>query len=267
MVLLLAMAFAMAAGLLAWGPVPITPADHRFADERASFGLPHFVNVISGLPLLAVSLLGLRATARGTWPSALRAPWLAFFAMCAALSAAGIAYHVDPGDIGFVLTHLFAAGALTTLTLGFLAERVDALFGHVRALAAGCGAVCLAGLWWWVGQWADGSGDLRPLLFLETLPLLLIPAGALGLTGRHTSAVDWLGMLGLYLLSRIAGFADTAVYAATEWISGHTLMHLAWAGVTGWLAYRAVVAPGAERSLTAVLGESTQRSTSLNTSS
>ena len=141
MVLLLAMAFAMAAGLLAWGPVPITPADHRFADERASFGLPHFVNVLSCLPLLAVSLLGLRATARGTWPAALRAPWLAFFAMCAALSAAGIAYHVDPGDVGFVLTHLFAAGALTTLTLGFLAERVDALFGHVRALAAGCGAV------------------------------------------------------------------------------------------------------------------------------
>ncbi|WP_280152979.1 hypothetical protein [Piscinibacter sp. XHJ-5] len=267
MVLLLAMAFALAVGFLAWGPIAITAADHRFADERAGFGVPQVVNTLAGIPLLVAGVLGLRAAKRGHWPTALRTPWSVFFVMCTALSAMGIAYHVAPNDVGLALNHLFAAAALASLTMGFLAERVDARLGSRRVLAVAMGAVAAGGLWWWIGQGANGSGDLRPLLFLETLPVLLIPAGALSLAGHHTGAGDWLGMLGLYGLCRMAGIADSTIYALTGAISGHTVMHLSWAAVAAWLAYRAAVAPGSARVTAPALSDPIQRSTSLNTSS
>lgn len=267
MVLLLAMAFAMAAGLLAWGPVPITADDHRFAAGAAGTGLLRLLDTFAAAPLCIAGAAGLLALRRSAWPASLRTPACGFFALSIALSIADVGHRLWPDDIGLLLTHLFGAAALAALTLSFLAERVDALFGHRRMLAAVAGLVGIAGLWWWASRWGDMGGDLRPLLFLQSLPLLLLPSGALGLPGRCTLRADWLGMLGLCLLARIAGLLDDGIQAATGGLAGHGLAQLAWAGVAGWLAYRAVVAPGAERPLASVLAKPTQRSTSLNTSS
>jgi hypothetical protein len=125
----------------------------------------------------------------------------------------------------------------------------------------------LAAVWWLAGQWSTGHGDMRPLLFLEGLPILLIPAGALRLNGRFTSSGDWLAMLYLYVAARCAGLADSAVFNLSGWISGHTLMHLLLAAVAARLAYRAATAPGSAPDRVATGVEPTQRSTSLNTSS
>ncbi|HEX6707922.1 MAG TPA: hypothetical protein VF169_24470 [Albitalea sp.] len=267
MVLLLAMMLAMAAGLMAYGPVPIVPADHLFADQRTWLGMAQGAQVVACLPLVAVGAWGAVATLRSSWPSALRMPWLLFFVLCVAMSVVNLAYHLSPGDVGFAFTHLFAAAALTALALGFMAERVDALFGSAQAVAGGLGVAGFAALWWFAGQWASGEGDMRALLFLESLPLLLIPAGALSLPGRHTSTADWIAMLVLYLVARVAGMADAAVYSATGWISGHTAMHLLLAAVAACLAYRAGVAPGSRRASDVESAVATQRSTSLTTSS
>jgi hypothetical protein len=264
-VLLLAMMLAIAAGLMAWGAMPVTASHHLYADSRSRFGLPHTVDVLACLPLVAAAVWGIATTRRSRWPVALRRPMIGFFALCAAMSVTAAAYHLSPGDAGFVLTHVFAAGALTALLLAFMAERIDAMFGAGPGCAAGIGVVACAALWWYAGQWASGQGDLRALLFLESLPLLLVPAGALSLPGRQTTAVDWRLMLGLYLVARVAGFADAAVYAVTGGLSGHATMHLLLAGVAGWLAYRTSVAPEAHSSGAAA--DPTQRSTSLNTSS
>jgi hypothetical protein len=89
--------------------------------------------------------------------------------------------------------------------------------------------------------------DLRPLLFLQLLPVLLIPAGALGLTGAYTAKTDWLVILGLYVTARACDAGDDTVLRFTgQAISGHALMHLCLAGVTAWLAYRARAAAAAE---------------------
>ena len=266
MVLLLAMMLAMAAGLMAWGAIPIAPSDHLFADSRRWLGLPQAANVLAYVPLIAVSGWGLVSTLRSRWPAMLRRPVVGFFALCAAMSVVSGAYHLDPGDTGCALTHLFAAATLMALMLAFMAERVDALFGSGPSLAAGIGVAGFAALWCFAGQWATGQGDLRALLFLECLPLLLIPAGALSLPGRQTAARDWMMMLGLYLAARAAGFADAAVYATTGWISGHAAMQLLLAGVAACLAYRASVASTSRRPSSASV-DPTQRSTSLNTSS
>ena len=84
-----------------------------------------------------------------------------------------------------------------------------------------------------------GAVDLRPFLLLQLIPVLLIPAGALSLPGTHTRASDWLFMLVVYAAARGFDLADASIHAATGWLGGHALMHLALAGVAARLAYRA----------------------------
>lgn len=105
-----------------------------------------------------------------------------------------------------------------------------------------------------------GPIDLRPYLLMQLLPVLLLPAGALGLAGTHSRSGDWLLMLAIHVAAKGFDFADAEIYTATGWIGGHALMHLSLAGVAGVLAYRAANAPSL-----AVEAGPTQRQTSLNT--
>jgi len=268
LVLLLAMTLAMAAGMMAWGPVTLTSADHAYADQRSWAGIPSVFNTLSCLPLLGVSAWGALAVWRRRWPASMRGPWLGFFALCGALATAALVQHVSPSDGAFATVHGFGAAAFIMLGLAFMAERMDALFGTRPALGAGMALAACATAWWFIGQWASGQGDLRPLLFFESLPLLLIPAGALSLRGAHTVAADWFATLGLYLLARAAGLGDSLIFGWTGGsMGGHSLMHLLLAASAACLAYRASVVPGESPARSAVLAEPTHRRASLNTSS
>lgn len=268
LVLMLAMMLAMAAGMMAWGPMQLRAGDHQLADTRNWLGLPQALNTLACLPLIAASAWGTAALRRGHWPACLRAPWLAFFALTAAMSACAAAYHLQPSDAGYALTQALAAAAMTMLALAFMAERMHPLFGSVPAVLGACAVAGFAALWWFANQWASDHGDLRAVIFLQCLPLLLMPSGALSLAGRFTTAADWLAMLALYVLARLAGLADEWVLRLSGGLSGHTLMHLLLGAVVAWAAYRALAAPGSRRSLLAAsTAEPTQRRTSLNTSS
>lgn len=165
-----------------------------------------------------------------------------------------------PADVNLAAQSV-VAGAFILLLCGFLAERVDARFGSPRACAAALATVVLA-----AGLCALGGVlDMRPLLLLQLLPVLLIPAGALSLPGRHTRKADWLLILGLYAAARVCDLGDTSVMRITGGaISGHALMHLCLTAVAAWLAYRASTASAA----VSAAGDAglTQANTSLSTS-
>ena len=165
LVLILAMLLAMAAGMMAWGPMQLEASDHRFADERSWSGLPRALNTLACLPLVAASVFGATALRRSRWPASVRAPWLAFFWFAAAMSACAAAYHLQPSDTGHALTHTLAAGAMTMLALAFMAERMHPLFGSLPAVLGACAMVAAAALWWFANQWASGHGDLRAVIF------------------------------------------------------------------------------------------------------
>jgi hypothetical protein len=253
---LLAMSLAIGMGLLAWGPIPLTPGAHVHADTRSLGGVTHGANVLVSLPMLWVGVWGWRALGRSGWPAALQAPWRLCFA-CATLAAGlAAAYHLAPTDVGYLSAQTAGAAAFVLLLCGFLAERVDARFGSGLASAVGLGVVALAGI-----ACALGAMDLRPLLLLQLLPVLLIPAGALSLPGERTAKTDWLLMLALYAVASACAVGDGAVMHFTgNALSGHALMHLCLAGVLARLAYRAGTAAEAEATGIA------QASTSWNTS-
>lgn len=240
--LLIALAAGLAAGLLTWGPVRLADADHHYADQRSWGAMPSALNVLACLPLLLTACWGAVATRRSRWGEEVRRPWTGFhlFAALAAVAAAG--YHVSPGDAGYLAAHGLASGGFMMLMFGVLAERVHPAFGSWRGLA-GAGLLVALALGLVLAGRVPGEGaDLRPLLLLQVLPLLLIPAGAAWLPGAYTQPRDWLVLLVTYALAKLLDLADARLLAITGWLSGHAAMHLALAGVAFWLAYRAAAA-------------------------
>lgn len=236
--LLLAMTLALASGLLAWGP--IGPGSHHYADTRALAGIAGAANALASLPLVLVAFGGVAALRRSRWPAEVVRPWQLFFAAAGSASLLAALYHLQPDDGSHLLAQLLMAAAFTLLLAGFLAERVHPQFGSRSACVIALLLPLLAALWSLLAEVWIGVADRRGLLLLQLLPVLLVPAGALALAGRVTSAGDWLAMLLLYALAKLLEAADAPVYAALGWISGHSLMHLVLAGVALWLAYRAL---------------------------
>lgn len=247
---LLAMTMSIAVGLLAWGPIALQA------------GVANGVNAVFCLPMLVAGVWGWRAIGRNNWPALLQTPWRWCFVCIVATAGLAAANHVWPSDLGYLATQAMAAGAFSLLLCGFLAERVDARFGSRRASAAALGMVALATAMSSFGT----TTDLRPLLLLQLLPVLLIPAGALSLPGQHTRKADWLLILGLYALARMSDLGDGAVFRFTGGlVSGHALMHLCLAGAAARLAYRASTTTAASAAATES-GGLAQASTSLSTS-
>jgi hypothetical protein len=253
--LLVAMTVALAFGFVAAGPMPVGPAQHRFADVRAWGMLRAAANTLCGLPLILLAIWGLCRTRGATIPGAVSRPWQLFFVLSACGALAGMVYHQKAVDAFYGLSQTFISGASVILLLGFLAERVDLRCGS-RWACAGSLLVVVAG----AGLWSS-AGDLRLLRFAQVLPVLLIPAGALNLLGRHTAGTDWGVMLLAYAVGHVFAQFDQALFNVLGWISGHTLMHLCMAVVVARLAYRAGMPPGAEE------GIDSQPSASLKTSS
>jgi hypothetical protein len=256
-VLLAAMAAALATGLLAWGPVPLAAFALEHADARRWLGIPNAFNVFASLPLLLAGWWGLRATRATPWPPGLQRAWTAFHACAMAAALLAALHHLNPSFATWLPATTAMSAGFAMLAAGALAERVDERLARPGALCGIGAAVLLAALW--VG-W-NGGGDVRPVLLIEALPVLLLPAGAIRLPGAHTRAGDWVLMLAGYAAAKLADIADARLYAASGWIGGHALMHLLLAGVTAWLAYVAVRAGSVDQEDDG----SNQRQASLNT--
>lgn len=237
--LLIALATGLAAGLLVWGPVQLDEGDHHYADLRSWGGLSHALNVLSCGPLFLAACWGALATHRSLWGAEVRRPWVGFHAFAALAAAASGIYHAAPSDTGFLVAHGLTSGAFVMLMFGVLAERVHPDFGSWRGLAVAVLILLLAAAAVGAGHFEGEGADLRAVLLLQALPVLLIPAGAAWLEGRYTQTRDWLLMLAAYALAKLLDLADAPLLNATGWLSGHTAMHLALAGVAMWMAYLA----------------------------
>ncbi|TXC65261.1 hypothetical protein FSC37_01460 [Piscinibacter aquaticus] len=82
-------------------------------------------------------------------------------------------------------------------------------------------------LWWW--SEVNGRSDLRPYLFVQFLPMLLVPAAMLmrmrpRFAGAAPDAARW-GVLVGYALAKGLEVADHAVFDLLGLTSGHTLKH------------------------------------------
>ena len=222
------------------GPITQWASYHQFADARPWGLLPHAANVLSNLPFAVIGVWALWRLAgqSGMWAWRL-------FAVAVTLTAIGSsAYHWQPDNAGLVIDRLPIAWACATLLCAFLAERVDKRWASARALVLAVLVSSLTVVWWAVGE-AHGQGDLRPYVFVQFLPMLLIPATLVlnlqPLSPRALPASAWWTALALYGLAKALEAADHNVLEALGVISGHSLKHLLAAGTAGWLLRAAVL--------------------------
>ena len=226
--LLFSLAAATAVALALHGAIPQPAGYHAFADARAWLGLPNVANVLSNLPFGLIGAWGLwRLSVVQHSPP--RAVWRCF---CAALACTGVGsavYHWAPHNASLVIDRLPIAWACAALLCAFLSERVDAGWGQASTL---CGAFLVATAsvaWWWLSE-RQGHGDLRPYLYLQFLPMLLVPAAlCMKLRVQNNAGVPdaaWWTVLALYAAAKLMEFADHSVFDALAFASGHTLKHL-----------------------------------------
>ena len=235
--LLLGMAALLALAL--FGPVlPASAHQHTLADQRALWGIPCALDVLSNLPFAIAGLWGL-VTLRRVAPGMLDAPSRAlaslFFAGLVCTAAGSALYHWQPQDAGLLWDRLGMVLPFAGL-LGLAgASRVSA-----RAGAAAAGTVLLAGplavLWW------SHSGNLLPWAVVQLGGMLVVLALAClprrdGALALHLGAV-----MALYAMAKLFEAADHAVFEATgQAVSGHSLKHVL-AAAAAWPVLAALAA-------------------------
>lgn len=235
--LLLGVAALLALAL--FGPVlPASAHQHTLADQRALWGIPCALDVLSNLPFAIAGLWGL-VTLRRVAPGMLDAPSRAlaslFFAGLVCTAAGSALYHWQPQDAGLLWDRLGMVLPFAGL-LGLAgASRVSA-----RAGAAAAGTVLLAGplavLWW------SHSGNLLPWAVVQLGGMLVVLALAClprrdGALALHLGAV-----MALYALAKLFEAADHAVFEATgQAVSGHSLKHVL-AAAAAWPVLEALAA-------------------------
>lgn len=209
---------ALAVGL--HGPIAQDAGYHHFADRRTLLGVPNLWNVVSNLLFLFVGLVGLARLASrpaGVLPG-LRPAYAAFFAGAVLVSAGSAWYHLHPDDASLAWDRIPMTLAFMAFFAIVLGEHVDPSLGRralLPLLLIGPASVL---------SWSL-TGDLRPYVLVQYLPVVLIPLIVVLLPSALEGVSFIWVVLASYALAKALELLDAPVYRAIG-LSGHTLKHL-----------------------------------------
>ncbi len=216
-------------------------AYHNFADTRPWLGVPRFGDVASNLPLLGVGLAGLAVLwRRRESVTAARIVQGIFFAAVALTAVGSAYYHWAPNSQRLLWDRLplgLVAACFPALVLADRA-RVSGASGWAVALWLVYGPLSV--IYWSLGD-AQGAGNLWPYHLVKMVGIAACLGFLALLPPRHSLGAIYLLGVVLYVLAGVSEAKDSAIYAATGWVSGHTLKHLLAAlGVAGlaWMVAR-----------------------------
>jgi hypothetical protein len=218
-VLLSALVLGSLALMLSLDPLVQDPGYHRFADQRAMFGVPNFLDISSNLAFLLVGVAGIAFCLSGR-AGLLRAAWLAFFLGVAIVSAGSAYYHTNPNDATLVWDRLPMTVAFMGLWAAILGEYLGERLGRILLAPAVLAGLASVLYWHW-------SGDLRFYVWIQLISLLTIPAVMVLFRPRYTRQWFLLAALALYGVAKVSEAYDREVFGLTrQLLSGHTLKHL-----------------------------------------
>jgi hypothetical protein len=201
------------AALLLLPPIPQDQHYHRFADQRMLLGIPHFWNVVSNLPFIAVGVAGLRQF--------YRQPATAVIFSGMILTGFGSAYyHLDPNDSTLFWDRLPMTLCFAAILAAAIEERVDKRAG--AAMLWPLLAIGIASVLYW--RW---TGDLRLYAWAQFFPILALIVILWLFQPKYTGVSYWFVAAALYALAKLFEFFDEAIFSAGALLSGHTLKHLA----------------------------------------
>jgi hypothetical protein len=227
--LLLAVAIALL--VACFGPAVAQHAHyHAFADQRAGWGVPFAMDVLSNLPFAVAGVWGL-VVLRRFQPGAQPALAALFFAGLLVTAACSSFYHWQPDNAGLAIDRLGMVVAFAGLLGLAVADRISNRAGVATAatvLALGPLSVMV---------WAT-SGNLLPWAVLQGGGMLLIVLLAVCRTTGKPIAGAWgiplATVIALYALAKVLELGDYPVFEFTHGlVSGHSLKH-AVAALAAW---------------------------------
>ncbi len=194
-------------------------AYHHFIDTRNLFGVPNFYNVISNTPFFLTGIAGVLFCTRPT-SADVKPEWLCFFAGITLVSIGSAYYHLDPDNQSLVWDRLPMTIGFMGLFAALLGEFVDARlakYGLFPMILIGLGSVL-------VWHWFD---DLRFYVWVQFVPLLLIPLILVLYRSRYTHSYLLIPILMLYVLAKVLEAFDSQIFSLLhDEISGHTIKHV-----------------------------------------
>ncbi|MBI2837728.1 MAG: ceramidase domain-containing protein [Acidobacteria bacterium] len=227
-VVILAVTALACGALLLVPPIHQDPGYHNLADARALLGIPNCLNVVSNLALLIVAALGIDLLMRRPGrvdTSADRVPWMLVFYGVLLTALGSTWYHLTPNNSTLIWDRLPMTIAFMSLVTGIISARIGERAGRMLL-----GPLLIIGalsvfVWGW-GERAGGVGDLRFYALVQFYPMVLIPLILILFAGPFPRLKDLGGVLGWYVLAKVAEVLDRQIYAVGEIVSGHTLKHL-----------------------------------------
>lgn len=226
--LLLFCAVVMTLAVALLPPFPQPQDYHRFADTRAWFGVPNFLDIVSNLMFLAVAVIGLVAVLRPGRAAfidrAEHLPYVLFFVALAATAFGSAWYHLAPDNARLFWDRLPINICFAALLSAVIAERYSIKAGLLLLLplvAVGAGTV-----WYWLRSEMLGSGNVLPYFAFQAYALLAILLLMQFLPPRYSRSADLYRAAMLYGAALAAELLDRHIYALGQIISGHTLKHL-----------------------------------------
>ena len=220
--------------VFARGPIPQDPSYHLFADQRTVFGIPNGLNVLSNIAFIIIGAWGMAflfpLLKRGG-TKVLLLEYLLFFSGVFLSGIGSSFYHYQPGNGPLVWDRLPMTIAFMAFLASMISEQIDRRAGAVLLaplLAIGAFSV---GYWAWTEN--AGRGDLRLYAVVQFLPLILLPFMLTLFRAPRSYSIPVWSLAVLYLLSKVPEYFDQSVYAATGFVSGHSLKHVLAAAGTG----------------------------------
>jgi hypothetical protein len=214
---------------IAWPAMPQPLSYHAFADCRAFFGVPNFLNVLSNLPFLIAGAWGLVLIWRGGGSfidGREQLPYLVFF-LGALLTCFGSAYyHAAPDNPRLVWDRLPMTLGFAGLVAAAIAERVDLKLG-LRSLWPLL-AVGVITVIYWYGTERLGRGNLIPYAAYQTWSIVVIVLLIAAFPARRYTQGGLLGWAaGWYGLAKVFETFDLQIYRLLGGtLSGHTIKHV-----------------------------------------
>jgi len=194
-------------------------AYHRFADNRSLFDIANFYNVMSNIPFMLVGLAGAFFCARQPVFET-RGAWLVFFAGIALVGPGSLYYHLDPDNQGLFwdrLPMVLGFMGLFTALLGELLAPKSTRYLLLPMLLLGLASVLI---------W-HRYDDLRLYLWVQFMPMLVIPVMLLLYPKRYSHSYLLVAALVMYALAKLFEVFDVQVFSLLQnAMGGHAIKHV-----------------------------------------
>ncbi len=203
---------------------------HTYADQRTTFGIPHFGDVLSNLPFVIIGIAGLFAARDVTGlPRGLVA---LLFGSVLAIGLGSGAYHLVPNDATLVFDWM-PIGVTAALMVALLVhDRIDPKMGWTAAAILPAAAIVSVALWWLGGGTGPDGGDTRWYGLIQLTSIALVPVIVM-LYPRGRLDRGWLlAGVACFVLARLIHMRDHQLLDASGVISGHAVKHLFAAAAT-----------------------------------